>query len=191
MKKSLYIGYDLTKGYEHCAEKIKSAGFTHTFLNWETRGSDCFEQVRICERLGLEIETAHTSFANINAMWLDAADGDDMTERFVQDVYNAKACGIPVLIVHVSSGFTPPPYNELGLSRFRKICEVLRQTIFIVATRNGTARIFLILDGYCIILGFVWCIYYIIGISFDVTKQLFCIKILKQTLDSAFDFILT
>lgn len=136
MKKSLYIGYDLTKGYEHCAEKIKSAGFTHTFLNWETRGSDCFEQVRICERLGLEIETAHTSFANINAMWLDATDGDDMTERFVQDVYNAKACGIPVLIVHVSSGFTPPPYNELGLSRFRKICEAAEKNGVQIAFEN-------------------------------------------------------
>lgn len=136
MKKSLYIGYDLAKGYEYCAEKIKSAGFTHTFLNWEKRGSDCFEQVKICERLDLEIETAHTSFANINTMWLDGSDGDDMTKLFIQDVKNAKEYGIPVLIVHVSSGFTPPSFNELGLSRFRRICEEAEKNGVQIAFEN-------------------------------------------------------
>lgn len=136
MKKSLYIGYDAAKTYEYCAKKIKCAGFTHTFLNWEKRGSDCIEHVKICERLGLEIETAHLSFANINTMWLEGSDGEDMTRLFTEDVRLAKECGIPVLIIHVSSGFTPPPFNELGLSRFRRICEQAEKDGVAIAFEN-------------------------------------------------------
>jgi sugar phosphate isomerase/epimerase len=92
--------------------------------------------VKICERLGLEIETAHTSFERINAMWLDGTEGEDMTRLFIEDVRLAKECNIPVLILHVSSGFTPPPFNELGLSRFRRICEQAEKDGVAIAFEN-------------------------------------------------------
>lgn len=132
----MYIGFDEAKGYEYCAQKIKSAGFSHTFLCWEKVGPICFQQVKICEKLGLEIETAHATFQNINSMWLEGSDGEDLTKLFIKNVREAKECGIPVLIVHLSSSFTPPPFNELGLSRYKRICEEAEKYGIAIAFEN-------------------------------------------------------
>ena len=132
----MYIGFDVAKGYDYCAEKIKSAGFSHTFLNWEKSGDICLEQVKICERVGLEIETAHATFNNINSMWLEGSDGEDLTKHFIKNVREAKEYGVPVLIVHLSSSFTPPPFNELGLSRYRRICEEAEKYGISIAFEN-------------------------------------------------------
>ena len=103
MKKSMFIWYDEKKDIGYCAEQIKKAGFTHTFLGWKRDDDSRFEQIRLCEKLGLEIESAHTSFENINSMWLEGDDGKSLTDYFVKSIAEAEDCGIPVLIVHLSS----------------------------------------------------------------------------------------
>ncbi|HAN21857.1 MAG: hypothetical protein A2Y15_06390 [Clostridiales bacterium GWF2_36_10] len=123
MKKSMFIDFDRSKGSLYCANSIKKAGFSHTFLWWGKDDDNRFNQVKICERIGLEIETAHTSFENINSMWLEGTVGEEMTDYFIKSVREAKEFSIPTLIVHVSSSNTPPPFGELGLNRYTKICE--------------------------------------------------------------------
>lgn len=136
MKKSMFIRYDSKKEYLHCAEKIKKAGFSHTFLWWEREDENRFQQINICEKLGLTIETAHTSFQNINSMWLDGDDGDTLTNYFIQSVREAKDCGIPILILHLSSSFTPPPLTVIGLSRYQRICDEAEKNGILIAFEN-------------------------------------------------------
>jgi len=136
MKKSMYIWYDSAKKKSQCAEAIKKAGFTHTFLWWERDDENRFQQIEICDKLGLEIETAHTSFNNINSMWLEGSDGDEMTDYFIKCVKEAKDCGIPILIVHLSSTFSPPLFNDLGLSRYQRLCDEAEKQGILIAFEN-------------------------------------------------------
>lgn len=136
MKKSMFIWYDFNKNYRQCAEEIKKAGFTHTFLWWERNDENRFEQIELCEKLGLEIETAHTSFKNINSMWLEGVEGDALTDYFIKSVKEAKDCGIPILIIHLSSSFNPPPFNTLGLSRYQRICDEAEKQGVLIAFEN-------------------------------------------------------
>ncbi|HBR31519.1 MAG: sugar phosphate isomerase/epimerase [Eubacteriales bacterium] len=136
MKKSMFIWYDEKKDIGYCAEQIKKAGFTHTFLGWKRDDDSRFEQIRLCEKLGLEIESAHTSFENINSMWLEGDDGKSLTDYFVKSIAEAEDCGIPVLIVHLSSTFTPPAYNSLGLSRYQRICDEAEKRGVLIAFEN-------------------------------------------------------
>jgi len=136
LTKSIFLVFDPSKELEYCAEAIKNAGFSHTFLWWGRGEDDRFRQIDICDRLGLEIETAHTSFESINSMWLEGAEGEGITDYLVQSVREARECGIPVLIVHLSSSFTPPPRNTLGLSRYRRVCEEAEKQGVIIAFEN-------------------------------------------------------
>ena len=136
MRKSMYIGYDLSKRSEHRAKAIKESGFSHTVLWWGTEGKNRFEQVKICERLDLAIENAHTAFDNINSMWLEGEEGEGITEYLINSVAEARDCGIPVLVVHLSSSFTPPPVGTLGLSRYSRICEEADKKGVIIAFEN-------------------------------------------------------
>lgn len=136
MKKSMFIDFDNTKSTLQKAEAIKKAGFSHTFLWWGKDDDNRFEQVRVCEKTGLEIETAHTSFKNINSMWLDGIEGEEITDYLVKSVYEAKEFSIPVLIVHLSSSFTPPPFNNIGLSRYTRITQASQKSGVLIAFEN-------------------------------------------------------
>lgn len=136
MKKSMYIDFNYSRESQYCAEAIKNAGFSHTFLWWGKDDDNRFNQVKICNKLGLKIETAHTSFDNINSMWTEGTDGDDLTEYFIKSVKEAKEYSVPKLIIHLSSSFTPPPFGELGLSRYKKICEEADKQGILIAFEN-------------------------------------------------------
>lgn len=136
MKKCMYLNYDNTKTPSFCAQSIKNAGFSHAFIFWGKDNNNNILQVKACHKAGLEIETAHTTFENINSMWLKGSMGDEMTEYFIKSVKEAKDYGVPTLIVHVSSSYTPPPFGEVGLERFKLICEEADKNNIVIAFEN-------------------------------------------------------
>lgn len=89
-----------------------------------------------CARRGLVIETAHLQFAGINDMWLDNASGAALAEAFLKSIDESRDCGIPTVILHLTSGFNPPPVSEIGTRRFRAICERAEKYGVAVAFEN-------------------------------------------------------
>ena len=87
-------------------------------------------------RRGLVIETAHLQFAGINDMWLDNASGAALAEAFLKSIDESRDCGIPTVILHLTSGFNPPPVSEIGTRRFRAICERAEKYGVAVAFEN-------------------------------------------------------
>ena len=139
MNFSINMSYDGTLPYKTRIDAIRDAGFTHAFLWWDQNDPERFEQPEHMRRRGLEIETAHLQFAGINNMWLDNAAGAALAEALLRSIDEARDCGIPTVILHLSSGFNPPPVSALGTRRFRAICERAEKYGVAVALVNCTA----------------------------------------------------
>lgn len=136
MNFSINMTYDNTLPYEARIDAIKDAGFTHAFLWWDQNDPDRFVQPEYMRRRGLVIETAHLQFAGINDMWLDNASGAALAEAFLKSIDESRDCGIPTVILHLTSGFNPPPVSEIGTRRFRAICERAEKYGVAVAFEN-------------------------------------------------------
>ena len=136
MNFSINMTYDNTLPYEARIDAIKDAGFTHAFLWWDQNDPDRFVQPEYMRRRGLVIETAHLQFAGINDMWLDNASGAALAEAFLKSIDESRDCGIPTVILHLTSGFNPPPVSDIGTRRFRAICERAEKYGVAVAFEN-------------------------------------------------------
>lgn len=136
MNFSINMTYDNTLPYEARIDAIKDAGFTHAFLWWDQNDPDRFVQPEYMRRRGLVIETAHLQFAGINDMWLDNASGAALAEAFLKSIDESRDCGIPTVILHLTSGFNRRPVSEIGTRRFRAICERAEKYGVAVAFEN-------------------------------------------------------
>lgn len=89
-------------------------------------------QVKIADLLakyGIAYETLHAPFDGINAMWLEDESGAVMLSRLTAAVDNCKLAGVPVAVVHLSSGDNAPTITDVGRKRFESLVEH--------AARNG------------------------------------------------------
>ena len=91
-------------------------GFRATFSMADSPTLD--EEIRACRAAGIVHENLHAPFRKINSIWLEGEEGDEMLASLIKAVDDAKSYGIPTLVIHLSSGKTPPRVSNLGLSRF-------------------------------------------------------------------------
>ena len=98
---------------------IKKHGFSAVFLSSGCR--DIEQIVTLCAENGLNIESCHAPFDHINDIWYDTPEGERMLSSLLAAVDECRDYGIPVLVVHLSSGENPPRVNDLGLSRFEQL----------------------------------------------------------------------
>ncbi len=96
---------------------IKEAGFD-CFFTHHTNAETVSALKKEGDRLGLEFEFVHGPYHGCNVVWEDS----EKSQPFIDDVLRCiRICAenkIKTVILHVSSGWNPPPVNELGLSRF-------------------------------------------------------------------------
>ncbi len=113
---------------------MKENGFEATFLGCE--GPNFDEVVEKLQAAGITVDNLHAPFNKINDMWLPGDAGEDMLARLVRCVEKAAAHGIPVIVVHVSSGTKPPMINDIGNDRFRRLMEAAKKHNVTVAYEN-------------------------------------------------------
>jgi len=136
MRRKLGINIDFMKdGFTFGAiKKIKEAGFDSisvTGVNW---GFNKYKD--ISDSLGLDWEFVHAPFTNINSMWLE---GDDYLRIFgnmKEAITHASLNGVPIVVLHLSSGWNPPEVNELGIKRFDELVKHAAQKNVTVAFEN-------------------------------------------------------
>ncbi len=114
---------------------IKNAGFACYFT-----GAYEYEAVRsikaVGDRLGLSLEFLHAPFADINSMWLPGDGYLHIYGKLMAAIDTAAACGVPSVIIHISSGWRPPEINDAGLARFDALVEHAAETGVKLAFEN-------------------------------------------------------
>lgn len=131
-----YFGYEIPK--KQALEMIKHAGFDGVTLWWSDEFGDANFRGNpaLARNIGLFLENVHASFVGVNDLWLDNLDGDALGDYFFQVIDECAEHEIPAVILHLSTGHNPPPFNEIGLERFKKIIERAEQKNVNVAFEN-------------------------------------------------------
>lgn len=131
-----WFGYDIP--YKERYQLIKQAGFDGVLLYWsdEFGNADYKLNTELARKAGLFVENIHTSFDNINDLWLDNLNGSGITDHLLQCVDDCNEYEIPTMIVHITSGENPPKANMLGINRIRQVTERAEQRGVNVALEN-------------------------------------------------------
>lgn len=117
---------------------IKNANFKNVFVQWYDENWECSqeEQIKLCKELGFNIIFAHLGYQNINSIWEEGLEGDNLVERYKKDIKNCKENDIPMVVMHLTSKKKAPMYGEIGLNRIRKIVEYAKTLNVKVAFEN-------------------------------------------------------
>jgi len=139
-------------------QAIKAAGFDSVMLLWD--GANKVSTLsKLCRSTGLEPEILHAPFSRINEMWVENG-GDEVLEILSENIITASKCGIPYVVVHLSSGNNAPYINDLGASRFDRLINIAIRYNVTVAFENQRklANIAYMMERYkdCKNVGFCW-----------------------------------
>ena len=132
----VYFGYPLN--YVVSAGMISRAGFKSVMLWWDKDEANVpkEKQPELFRKHGLEIANAHLPYGNVNDLWNDNANGQGYFEKLTKGVADCGEHGIPAAVVHISSGFSPPPPNKTGLERLKRLAALGEKHNVYVALEN-------------------------------------------------------
>ena len=109
---------------------MKENEFEATFVGNESEHFD--EDVAALQNAKITVDNIHAPFDAINDIWLPGEGGEQMLARLIRCAEDAKRHGIPVIVVHMSSGMRPPIISDIGNLRFAKLmdrCDALGITV--------------------------------------------------------------
>lgn len=118
-------------------DAIKNAGFENVFIQWyDDKRWNAQEQVDYAKSLGLNIIFAHLGYQNINKIWEEGLEGDELVLRYKKDIEDCSKNGINLVTMHLTSGTKAPEYNEMGLNRIREIIKFAKKVNVKIAFEN-------------------------------------------------------
>lgn len=88
------------------------------------------------DELGMEFAFLHAPYKGINALWEESEETEVMMNKITSAIDAASACGVPAVILHVSSGWNPPPVTDRGLARYDALVDYAAQRGVIIALEN-------------------------------------------------------
>jgi sugar phosphate isomerase/epimerase len=138
-----YFGYDLP--LKERFKLIKEAGFDFVGL-WRDDWfgwSEHREYADIARNAGLNVADGHAptkrdNYNFVDSIWLDNLNGETTVDVYFRTI---KACGedgVANLIVHLEDSHNPPPPNELGIERIKRLLEVAENYGVAIALENIT-----------------------------------------------------
>lgn len=114
---------------------IKATGFDSVFIS--TYDQEQTKKIKAeADRMGLTIEFIHAPFSGINEMWIPGMGYLHIFNEMKATIDCAAANHIPVVIIHVSSGWNAPQVNDLGLSRYDDLVIYAKEKGITVAFEN-------------------------------------------------------
>lgn len=120
---------------EEFAEEMAKQGFQTTFTGVYDR--ERHEKLaKLFKKYGIECETLHAPFNHINDMWLDCEAGEQMLAELKTSVDYCAIVNASIVVVHLSSGYTPPPITDIGRARYAELVEYATQKNVKVAFEN-------------------------------------------------------
>lgn len=124
----IFIGFGYRIPIPEGVRLIREAG-VETVLNWWDDSllelEDCTkgEQADLIWQEDLYIKNAHLRTEGVNCHWRGGLDGQALLEQYLDDIDGLASCGIPVAVLHLTSGPAPPPISDVGLRRVRALVE--------------------------------------------------------------------
>ena len=104
---------------------MKAAGFDAIMLWWGSHGADTRERlVNIACASGLYIENVHAPTEDLNVLWEDDPAGDARLNDLAEQIADCDRLGIETIVMHVTTGSTPPAVSEIGTARFGKLIQL-------------------------------------------------------------------
>ena len=119
---------------EEQAKIMSEAGFSATFTGWY--GDAQKELIEAFGKHNIVCETIHGPFRPINEFWLDCEVGEKIYHDFSKCIEDCDKYDIPTLVLHMSSGMTPPPITEIGIQRIEKLIEQAAKKNITLAFEN-------------------------------------------------------
>lgn len=137
----IYTWFGFNYSFEDIVKLIRNAGFQSVMTWWgnehiEKDGLPKEKKPDIIRKNNLKLENVHFPFADINNIWKDSIEGEALLNSFLENIGECRTHEIPTAVVHVSSGDNPPPYNQLGLDRFKKIIDKAEKENITIALEN-------------------------------------------------------
>lgn len=118
---------------------IKEAGFQSVLLWWAIESAyepPVPKKIETADKYGLSVENAHLHFDGVNTLWEEGYAGEHYCTELAGLISEAGVFGIRTLVVHLTRTKTPPPFSEIGLSRFLRLCEVAEHSNVDLAFEN-------------------------------------------------------
>lgn len=119
-------------------DAIQNAGFKNVFIQWYNKewNPTQEEQLKYVREKGLNVIFAHLGYQNINDLWIDTEAGDNLVERYKNDIKICKENNIPMVIMHLTGKSEAPKYNETGLKRLQEIADFAKSLDIKAAFEN-------------------------------------------------------
>lgn len=102
---------------EAYVKTMAEVGFSAAFTGPRNYG----EYAELFAKYGIAYETVHAPFKGINTIWLPGEEGEDMLKQLTDCVDGCAMASVPHMVVHLSSGLTPPPTTDIGRARFTEL----------------------------------------------------------------------
>lgn len=114
---------------------ISQLGFSATFTDTLPE-KEHLKLADILARYGVAYETLHAPFGHINDIWFDTDEGIQMESELRDCINKCALAGVPVAVMHLSSGATPPDVTDIGRKRFENIIEYAQKKNVCIAFEN-------------------------------------------------------
>lgn len=124
MERKLGINCDCIRGADatETLRMMREIGFEAYFTGNYTRPAVARIK-KAGDQLGLTLNSLHAPFDGINNLWLPGMSYRPIYKRIVETIDAAAENGVPVIVLHVSSGWRPPEMSDIGFSRFDALVE--------------------------------------------------------------------
>lgn len=113
---------DFNTEFKDTIKIIAELGFDAIFSDL-TFGKNPVEIAEYSSRFGLEYQFLHSYFKHANNIWLKNLKGEETLKILCNNVDDCANANVPILVVHVSSGFTPPPLSKVGRERWDRLID--------------------------------------------------------------------
>ena len=119
-------------------DAIKKAGFKNVFIQWYYLDWNPTkeEQLKYIRKIGLNVIFAHLGYKGINNIWIEGKDGDELVNRYKNDIRTCKENNIPMVVMHLTSKNIAPQYSQIGLKRLQQIVDYAKSLNIKVAFEN-------------------------------------------------------
>ena len=119
---------------------IKAAGFNGILLWWSDEFAEVdgnkFLHPDLVRKNNLFIENIHTPYNGINCLWTESIDGDDFERILTDSIDECSRFEISTAVVHICQGYNPPPVNQIGLNRIKRLVEIAERKNINLALEN-------------------------------------------------------
>ena len=110
---------------------MKDVGF-ECFFSDSHKLKDVSALKNQAEKLGLDYQFIHSPYAPVNEMWTDGDGYLETINAVKESLDSARECAVSGVILHVSSGWTPPKMSETGFKRFDIIMDyAVKNNVFL------------------------------------------------------------